>query len=481
MAHKNIGIFYNGKTALGVEVEGTGSNIRTAFYEPADDAAANQTGTELLASLCQSMGKTRPPTLALGGSLYMSHDHRSEFEEIQQAGQTLKFDIEDILAVDAEKIAICYQEKPTNTTNVDLIVYTAQKDKLLDIFEQMNAAGSDPVSAVPAVVAWHKFLDAFGQITQEPTAFIGRCGSTVYLLVLNSDGLPVISRKFPDVDDSRFYNMIDIELNRCSITLPGGETLKNIYYHEDNISENKIKEIAKELKLNSKPLKETSFARAAAIGAALSNQKSWTNCNFRADGLEPVSIKKSRMTALFSMSALACIIILSWSGIMVMHTAKYQQMKKEASENIKNAARYCRINSRNPDHRLTDLEREFRKIKNIASGLNTGNTDSATNTMNLAFRALSKLNPEFDLIITSMTFKPGEIKRFSGSVPDLEALKQLRTTLQSQDSGLEIIQETSNNAGNRQSFEMPMTTASPNAGAGRNTNDKKKDTEDSNS
>ena len=480
MAHKNIGIFYNGTTALGVEVEGTGSNMRTTFYEPADDAVANLRGPELLVSLCNSMGRTKAPALALGGNLYTSHDHRSEFEDIQQAGQTLKFDIEDILSVDAEKIAICFQEKPTNTTYVDMIVYTAEKAKLIDIFDQMNAAGTDPVSAIPSVVAWQKYLAAARQISDATSAYIGRCSSTVYLMVLDSNGLPVISRKFPDIDDNRFYHMINIELNRCSITIPGGQTLKNIYFHSENISEDEINDIAKELNLNVHSISEPSFAKAAAIGAALASQKGKAACDFRADGLEPVSIKKSRQTALYAMSALVCLIILSWIGLMMINTAKYRQMKKDATNSIKDAARYCRVNSRRPEHRHNDIKKELTRIEKIASGQASGNTNSATNTMNLVFRSLSKLNPEFDLIITSITFKPSEIKRFSGSVPDLEALKQLRTALQNPESGLEIIQETSNTAGDRQAFEMPMTTASPNANVRRSSTNND-NAEDSNS
>ena len=460
MAHKNVGIFYNGSTALGVEVEGTGSNIRATFYEPADDSAV-QSGPELLSSLCTSMGKPKAPALAIGGNLYMSHDHRSEFEDIQQAAQTLKFDIEDILAVDAEKIAVCYQEKPTNTTNVDLIVYTAERQALQSIFEQMDSVGSDPVSVTPSVVAWQKYLASAELIASQPSAYISRCGSTVYLMVLNSAGQPVISRKFPDVDDSRFYQIIDIELNRCSITLPGGETLTNIYYHEENVDHVKINAIAGELGLKLNTISEPSFAKAAAIGAALANQKGKATCNFRADNLEPAHIKKDRQKALYAMSALACLIILSWIGIMINNTSKYNQIAKDAAINIKDAARYCRITSRRQGYLHRELETELKRIERLASGQGPGNTDSATYTMNMAFRALSKLNPEFDLNISSIAFKPDEIKRFSGTVPDLEALKQLRDVLQSPDSGLEIVQETSNTAGNRQAFEMPMTTAAP--------------------
>ena len=462
MAHKKFGIFYNGITALGVEVEGSGSNIRTTFYEPAEDMESNNHGLELLMSLCDSMGSPKAPALALGGNLYMSHDHRSEFEDIQQAAQTLKFDIEDVLAVDAEKIATCFQEKPTNSTNIDMIVYTAERSKLQEIFEQLESSGSDPFAAMPSVVAWQKYLSTTKQVTSSPTAYIGRCGSTVYLMVFNSHGEPVISRKFPDVDNSKFYQIIEIELNRCSITIPSGESLTNLYYHSENISEENISSIAKDLGLNLQTIAEPSFAKAAAIGAALSIQKGKTACNFRADNLEPVSIKKSRKNALYAMSALASLIIISWIGIMAINTGKYRQMEKDATSYIKEAGRFCRVKSRKIANLHQDIERERDRIKKVASGQNVGNANSATNTMNLTLKALSRLNPEFDLVVNTMAFKPGEVKVFSGHVPDIDALKQLRDVLQSPESGLEILHETTNTAPNLQMFHMPMSIASPN-------------------
>ncbi len=453
MAHKSYGIYYNGETAIGVEVEGSGSHLSCNTIEAL--ANARGSGSDQLTEVSRKLAGSKPLAMALCGTMYISHDHRSEFEDLQQAAMTLRFDIEDHLAVDADNIAISYQEKPTQTSTVDLLVYTANRQQLSDTFGQMEKYGADPLVAMPAAAAWQTYLANAG-LTGESAIFVGKCGGTLHIMILNEYGKPVTCRKFPVSNDSSFHDILRLELNRCSMTALPGMNIETIYYHSDDISMTLLSDIASDMDLKIVKIAEASFAKAAAIGAALSIQKGTPSCNFRADNMEPESIKKNRYLAKMVMSGAACLILLCWICMNMIYTARYSSMSEQATDNIAKAAKSCGINTQVSKRIPVDLERKLRAVKKILAGNGSLDRESATNTFNLTLRALSKLDADFDLNINSMTFKPNEVKPFSGSVPNLEALKKLREILENDESELSIAQETSKYDGDRQIFEMPL-------------------------
>ncbi|MBN2063260.1 MAG: hypothetical protein JW745_00545 [Sedimentisphaerales bacterium] len=453
MASTSYGIFYNGQTALGVEINGSGPQLYCNFIEAV--ANARGCGIEQLREVSRKMSGNKPVALALGGTLYMSHDHRSEFEDIQQAAQTLRFDIEDSLAVDADNIAVSYQEKPTLTSTVDMIVYTASRSVLTEIFEMMEQEGSDPLAAMPVSAAWQYYLLNAG-CTGQSAIYLGRSAGDLQLMVLNDNGQPVTCRKFPISGDQTFYETLKLELNRCCLTALTGMVVEKLYYHSDGISLTLVSDMASDLGLELEALPQESFVRAAATGAALAIQKDTPACNFRADDMEPVSIKKDRFKAKLVMSALVCAFLCSWIFWNAVYTVRYNSLVEDSAKNIAAAADACRVSTRSAAKIPVDIERKLMSFKQMLSGTGTLNSESAVNTFNLTLNALSRLNNEFDLVVSSMTFKPEEVKPFSGSVADLEALEELRRVLTDDKSGLAIIQETSNNTGERQSFEMPL-------------------------
>ncbi len=456
MAHKSYGIYYNGQMALGVEVTGSGPNCTCNTIKIANDI--EKSGSDQLEEITKKLTGSKPLALAVGGTMYINHDHRSEFLDIQQAVQTLKFDIEDHLAVDADNIAISFQEKPTQTSTIDLIVYTAARNILSDTFVAMENNGCDPIAAMPSAAAWQIYL-ANAQLTSESAIYVGRSAGTLQIMILNEDGKPVTCRKFPVNNDNAFYEILKLELNRCLMTALPGMNIQKIYFHSEGISESIISDIASDMDLTLKSIPEESFAKAVAIGAALSVKKGVPSCNFRSDDMEPESVRKGRFTAKIAMSALASLIFICWTVFNVIHTIKYKEIEKTAQDNIVAVAEKCGVSTRSYVRIPSDMQRKLREIKQIAENRGSLNSNSAANTFSLTISALSTLNPEFDLDIKSMTFKPNEVKPFSGTVADLEALETLRAALRTPESKLAIAQETSKQDGNRLTFEMPLVGA----------------------
>ena len=452
MANKSYGIYYNSKTAIGVEVIGSGRQLKCNTIE----AIANSGGSgfEQLTEVARKMSGSTPMAMTVGGALYASYDFRSEFTELQQAAQTLKFDIEDQLAVDAEKIAVCYQEKPTFTSSVDLIVYTANRNELNSVFDIMESEGADPLAAIPSAAAWQTYLKN-GEHIGDAAIYLGTSYSSLQIMILDENSCPIICREFP-VNEDNIYDTLKRELERCYMTALPGMDIKTAYFHKDNFSLTVLSDITSELDLKLETITEHNYETAMAIGSALAIQKGKIACNFRLDGMEPQSVKKDRDKAKLVMSALVSLILACWVIFNITCTIKYNSMVPEAQKNITAAAKSCNIESQVQNRIPIMVDRTLKDVKALVSGSGSINTQSATTTFNLTLDALSNLNNEFDIQISNMTFKPKEVKPFSGSVPDLEALKVLRETLENKESDLIISQETSNTTNDRQTFEMPL-------------------------
>ena len=90
-------------------------------------------------------------SVALDSSLFMQHSIHSEFSNIRQIAQTIRFDTEEVVATDISKLAVGFDLCRSTESGSDVNVFTAEHAVLSDIVLTLQGYGIDPVNIVPDV------------------------------------------------------------------------------------------------------------------------------------------------------------------------------------------------------------------------------------------------------------------------------------------------------------------------------------------
>jgi hypothetical protein len=97
-------------------------------------------------------------TVALDCAMFMQHNVRSEFKDMKQIAQTVRFDAEEALATDIGDIAISFKINSSNNSGSDLRVFTAERKVLSDVILSLQSNHMDPVSVEPDVSCLSRFI-----------------------------------------------------------------------------------------------------------------------------------------------------------------------------------------------------------------------------------------------------------------------------------------------------------------------------------
>lgn len=97
-------------------------------------------------------------TVALDCAMFMQHDVHSEFKDIKQITQTVRFDTEEALAIDIGDIAISFKINSGDNSGSDLSVFTAERKVLSDVILSLQSNHMDPVSVEPDVSCLSRFI-----------------------------------------------------------------------------------------------------------------------------------------------------------------------------------------------------------------------------------------------------------------------------------------------------------------------------------
>jgi hypothetical protein len=132
---------------------------------PEKDEAAQKTGMSELARLIAEACVTRVPTygqseaaVAVDCALFMQHRIHSEFTDVKQIAQTVRFDAEEALSTDINDMAVAFRVTSSNDSGSNLTVFTAKKQVLSEIITSLQSRGIDPVSVEPDVHCLARFI-----------------------------------------------------------------------------------------------------------------------------------------------------------------------------------------------------------------------------------------------------------------------------------------------------------------------------------
>ncbi|MCK5175140.1 MAG: hypothetical protein KAR47_17225, partial [Planctomycetes bacterium] len=82
-------------------------------------------------------------SVALDCSLFTQHDIRSGLTDYKQIANTIRFDVEEAVAMDAMELAVAFDITSKDETGSNVAVYTAKRDELSQILSSIEANGID--------------------------------------------------------------------------------------------------------------------------------------------------------------------------------------------------------------------------------------------------------------------------------------------------------------------------------------------------
>ena len=388
-----------------------------------DDESAPAAIDGLAADVGRDHVRKPPVALAVGGRLYQSELHHSEFKEDKQLAQTLQFDIEEGFMEDSETMVLSYQRRPSEESGSDLIVHVARRDEVEPLFSCLERHGLDALTAEPDLAAWLHYLRKDDALqVGEINVVVAWADGELYTLILNAACEPILARSLVCPEATQAGAAIARELPRTLALLGSEQQPQRILYHADGIDPAGIESLARRLQCATGQLSEPDARKAFAAGAAMGWLEGQSVTDFRADGLEPRTLVHARSKAMYGLSGAAAGLLLVLIVILHAHAARYAGVYKGADENMMTAWKMTHP-GQPPIARRSQIKVSMAALKQQVLNSNQGQSasllpDSAGSTLMLLLQTLDKLPTEFDLQIKSITAGADYI-RLAGSVPDL--------------------------------------------------------------
>lgn len=124
-----------------------------------DEQKYNQLASLIARGCAQRDLRFSEVAVALDCSMFMQHSVHSEFKDIKQIAQTIRFDTEEALASDISDIAITFKINSSDDSGSDLSVFTAERKVLSDVIVSLQSNHIDPVSVEPDVSCLSRFIN----------------------------------------------------------------------------------------------------------------------------------------------------------------------------------------------------------------------------------------------------------------------------------------------------------------------------------
>ncbi len=95
---------------------------------------------------------------AIDCAMFTQHVLHSEFTDTKQIAQTIAFDAEEALAVDASEMALAFTVTSSDQSGSDVAVFSAKRELMMNILDDLQSRGIDPAVIEPDIVTLSRFL-----------------------------------------------------------------------------------------------------------------------------------------------------------------------------------------------------------------------------------------------------------------------------------------------------------------------------------
>jgi len=430
---------------------------------------------ELISHRCQERElKFGEIAVALDCSMFMQHSVHSEFTDVKQIGQTIRFDTEEALAGDVTGFAIAFRIDSTDENGCDLAVFTARKQILRDILDALGINKLDPAVVEPDVNCLWRFISrrlSTNQSSEGQTVFAAFSGTRGYFISpADTENQSVKMRTFLPGGNQSNTELLARQIPLITGLFGSGQsvTTLGILDSKSNLDcqrlQNQFGIEVKQIDLVlSAGLEADSLADCAdtvefslAFGAALAQSEKTQTTNFRSDFMpyQGGKMRLERMLRRFSIAAVVIILVLGgYFQLTLMKKSKpIRQLRKKFNEQY-SAVMY----GKRPKTKIDPVKKlagELRRIENLKSGqLSITGKKSVSAKLTMVLEAFNKCSKQADLKIDSISITPKAISIVGNTSSRKNTLK-LRSSIES--SNLKILQDNLELKAGRDNFRITI-------------------------
>lgn len=354
--------------------------------------------------------------VAIDCRLYRQQKLHSEFQEYRQIAQTIRFDAEEALAVDAAQTAIAFEIIGKQMSGSDVAAFAAGADVMTEIINSLQSNKLDPVTIEPDAICLRRIVDDMAQ-----SVIVAAVSQTKCFMICptGSDGKAIV-RSFltaPAQNKTALFAG-QIMLSKSALNAQKGTDAIKVYDTTGKIELNALGEqtsmTAESLDINQKislpaeeNLNDCEFLELIiAAGAAGGLAGRTDKVDFRADFM-PYQGKKAAIEKIVKMAGIGLSSLFVVLGILMqMH---YYGVGKNISKiDAKFKAEYiiAMPGARFPTSReaVRKLKSEINKIKDVKSGLlSASGEDSVEAKLTYLFEALNSVPKNIDINMDKIT------------------------------------------------------------------------------
>ena len=338
-----LGIYLSQQKAVAVLLSGHGSSrtVLASCSVQKEDTTQQQEedfGKDLINNLAKKTSDNKfrftDVAIALDCSLFTQHEIRSEFTDNKQIANTIRFDVEDAVAMDAMELAVAFNITAKDERGSNIAVYTAKNQILTEILSSFEANGMDPTAMEPDVVCLSRFMTETIPETKTGQKMLVTIGTrSCYMIIPSDEGLAPSVRSFLISASQNVQNVLAREI---ALTLASHASQKNtpstiiLTGKTDNIDTDRLSEAcscqvqtvdilqASDVDRAKIPTDVTDTDFAIAYGAAMEETAKTKKTDFRED-FAPYAGKKRIIEKSFRTISIALTVIFIAMGVFFQH------------------------------------------------------------------------------------------------------------------------------------------------------------------
>jgi hypothetical protein len=467
-----LGIYLGKDTAAAVYL--AGKSVLGCFSATVEETQEQkpQALVRLIAEGCTSRGwKFSDVAVALDCSMFMQHNVHSKFNDPKQIAATVRFDAEEVLAMDITDLALAFKITSSNQTGSSLTVFTAPKKHLSDILVSLQTNNIDPVTIEPDVGCLSRFI--LQNVSLPPDLrplFCVLSESSGYFIAFADSQQTLAMRTFLVRPAQERNDLLAREIPVTTALIEGDKPVNCIRVFDSAGSVN-CQQLGEKIGIEADSLDLIGTAVAGpetladcagpvdfaiACGAALSRLEKAQSANFRSDFM-PYQGGKVRLQKAIKFSSISVAVLMLVVGAY-FHLQLWQENNYRNRLYKKFEKQYAAVMfGKKPQGKFNAVKKlagELRRIENVKKGLlSVTGEEAIAAKLTLVLEAFNRCAEQTNLNIDSVSITAKTIRIAGDTSSRSNTLKLFDAIRQSK---LEILQQYLDSKGGRDNFSITV-------------------------
>lgn len=426
MEHKKclaIYLSYNKATGLLLSGGGHKTVMHSGFCVSADpDLDSHSKIKSLISQIAKKISemelKFDDTTLALDSAMFARHDLHSEFTEHKQIASTIAFDAEEAVATDAMELAVAFTVTGTNNIGSDVTVFTAKREALKYILDELKSINLDPVTVEPDTIClWRYLNDKLENYMTAETLTVVLADGICYLICPWQDGFAANVRSILIYPNQKIVPLLarQVPITIASHTQQSQEKITNIFL-AGNIEELDIEALAEMTGLSVQTAdlvaedsnidpKISTASIAIAYGCSMAEHVKEHVADFRNSFMpflgRKIILQKSIRTLTIYLTVLMIAVGVYFQAKVFSKNNAIEMLDQKAKEIYSDVMFGKKPNKHQAI--ITQLKNEANKVKKAGGGLSIGDEKSVSAQLTYLLQAINSLPANVGLTVKDIT------------------------------------------------------------------------------